>query len=126
VPGVALDGLDEVRNQVVSAFQLNVDVGPGVLGLNLEANEAVIDRDHRQDDDRNDSADDPPGGHGAILRRLGMACLEIRLDALVVLDNAAHRVLIRDGVVDAEETSPPRPVASSGQSRDQDRSLRRW
>src|SRR5262245_35164376 len=64
VPGVALHRLDEVRNQVVAAFELNVDVRPRVLGLNLEANEAVVDRDHHQDDQRERSADYPPDGHG--------------------------------------------------------------
>ena len=60
VAGVALHSFDEIGDQVVAALELDVDVGPGVVALDLEANEAVVHADaeeHQQDeDDENDNA----------------------------------------------------------------------
>src|ERR671934_155255 len=61
VGGVALDRLDEVRDQVVAAPQLDVDLRPRVLGAVPQPDELVVhpdDDQEQQDDDRDD--DDHP------------------------------------------------------------------
>ena len=45
VGGVALHGFDQIRNQVVAAFELNVDVGPGRVGAHAQLHQAVVHRD---------------------------------------------------------------------------------
>jgi hypothetical protein len=53
VRGVALDGLDQVRDQVVALLELNIDVGEGLVRALAQRNKAVVDRndpDHEQDD----------------------------------------------------------------------------
>ena len=40
--GEALDGLDEIGNEIVPSFQLNVDVSPGVSGPVSQGNEIVV------------------------------------------------------------------------------------
>jgi hypothetical protein len=61
---VALDRLDQVRDQVVPALELNVDVGEPFIGPLLEANQAVEGGDHVDDRDHHDGEDDDDGdGH---------------------------------------------------------------
>ena len=48
VRGVAFYGLDEVGDQISAAFELDVNVGPGVLGANSEGDEAVVQGDEEQ------------------------------------------------------------------------------
>ena len=43
--GVALYRSDEVRNQVVAALQLDIDILPRFINLVLERNKTVISRD---------------------------------------------------------------------------------
>ena len=52
--GVALDGLDEVRHEVVAPVQLDVDLAPGLLDQVALPDEPVVrddhgDREHHQD-----------------------------------------------------------------------------
>jgi hypothetical protein len=42
VGGIPLDRLDEVRDQIVSAFKLDADIRPGFLGLISKRDEPVI------------------------------------------------------------------------------------
>jgi hypothetical protein len=59
---VSLRRFDEVRNQVVTTLELDVDLRPGLLGDILEAYEAVIESDEPdRDDDQNDQRDPPTG-----------------------------------------------------------------
>ena len=66
VGGVALDGLDEVRDEVESALELDVDLRPGVVDLVAAADQAVVHRrsstrhDHQHDDDHDDGGDHRP------------------------------------------------------------------
>ena len=48
VRGVALDRLDEVRDQVVAAPQLYVDLRPGVLGAVPQPDEPVVEHDQQR------------------------------------------------------------------------------
>ena len=62
VGGVALDRLDEVRDQVVALAELDVDLGPRVLGAVPQPDELVEHRDddeQQHDDDRDDDDCDP-------------------------------------------------------------------
>src|SRR6266508_1133445 len=62
--GVALDGLDQVGDQVVTALELHVDLAPRVVDMVPPPNQAVVDQhghDQQHDDDRHD---DEGGGHG--------------------------------------------------------------
>ena len=56
--GVTLDGLDEVRDQVVAPLELDIDVGPRLLHALTQRDEAVVRADEEQrergDDDGND------------------------------------------------------------------------
>src|SRR5512144_2990568 len=45
-------GFDHVRDEIVTSFELNVDVRPGVVGLHVQADETVVDHHDRHDDDR--------------------------------------------------------------------------
>ena len=60
VLGVALDGLDQVGDQVVAALQLRVDVLPGVIDTIALGNHVVVDASDGADDhnDNNDTDDD--------------------------------------------------------------------
>src|SRR5580765_3896131 len=60
VAGVSLHGLHQVRDEVVAPLQLDVDVGPRIVGLDAEAHEAVVDDDDPDDDGRDDEEDDHP------------------------------------------------------------------
>ena len=40
--GVAFDGLDEVGDEVAAAFELHVDLRPGVFELVAQPDEAVV------------------------------------------------------------------------------------
>ncbi len=67
VGGVALDGLDEVRDQVVAPLELDVDLRPGVLDAVPQADEAVVGQDDVQaDDDGEHDQDDEDDGHGSL------------------------------------------------------------
>ena len=72
---VALDGLDEVRNQVVSPSELDVDLGPRVLGAIAQPDEAVVEKNEGDDDEDDDpdhdvQPDHVPQGIGAPGRSL--------------------------------------------------------
>ena len=62
--GVAFDGFDEIGNQVVAALELNINVGPGVVALDFQADQAVVHADaekHQQDkDDQQDDSNHRP------------------------------------------------------------------
>ena len=61
---IALDRLDEVRDQVVAPLELHLDLGPRVVDAVALLDEAVVERDHvdhEQDDDDHDGDQDP--GH---------------------------------------------------------------
>jgi hypothetical protein len=61
---VPLDRSHEVRDEVIPATELHVDLGPAVVDAVPQRHETVVDehgRDERDDDDRDD--DPPPGRH---------------------------------------------------------------
>jgi hypothetical protein len=45
VGGVALHGFDQIWNQVVAAFELNIDVGPRRFRAHAQLHQAVVHRD---------------------------------------------------------------------------------
>jgi hypothetical protein len=55
VRGVALDGLDEIRDEVPASLQLDVDVGPGFLHALTQRDEPVV---HGDEEEREDHEDD--------------------------------------------------------------------
>jgi len=58
VRGVALHGLDEVRDEVVAPLELNVDIGPRLLHALAQRDQPVVRRDEEQDDRDDDDGDD--------------------------------------------------------------------
>jgi len=56
---VALDRLDEVRDQIVPAFELHLDLRPRGVDAIAQANEAVVHHDEHDGDQDNDRDDDP-------------------------------------------------------------------
>ena len=65
---VALDRLHEVRDEVVAAAELHVDLGPRVVHTVAQADELVVDEDDRQREHDDDDDGDDRDGHGATLR----------------------------------------------------------
>lgn len=57
---VALDGLDEVGDEVEPALQLHVDLRPSVVDAIAHAHEVVVHRDER-DGENDDDYDDDDG-----------------------------------------------------------------
>ena len=70
VRGVAFYGFDEVGNQIVATLQLDVDIGPGVIALYLEADQAVVHRNNNEDQEHENDCDSDQ--HGAPPRFAGM------------------------------------------------------
>jgi hypothetical protein len=64
VLGVALDGLDQVRDQIVALLELHVDIGKGLADALAERDQAVIRPERKQHDDDDDAENDPAGRHG--------------------------------------------------------------
>jgi hypothetical protein len=58
VAGVALHGFDDVRDEIRAPFELDVDIGPGVVGLDVQPDEPVVDADDGQGGRRKDHEDD--------------------------------------------------------------------
>ena len=57
---VALDGVHEVRDQVVPALELDLDLGESLIDAESLLDQAVVDPD-REDDQQDDDADDDDG-----------------------------------------------------------------
>jgi len=55
---VALDGVDEIRDQVVPPLQLDLDLGEGLVDPEALLDQAVVDPDHDDDQDDDDRDDD--------------------------------------------------------------------
>src|ERR1700730_17951075 len=66
--GIALHGGDQVREQVVAALHLAVDLGPCFLGAIARRDQAVVREDEPQDDDEDDDPEDDPTHQESILR----------------------------------------------------------
>ena len=56
--GIALHGLDEVRNEVPAPLQLDVDVGPRLTHALTQRDEAVVPTDDERDDQPDDDERD--------------------------------------------------------------------
>ena len=56
--GISLYRVHEVRDEVVAALELHVDVRPGLLGAVDERHEVIIDKDEDDEDDRDDDKKD--------------------------------------------------------------------
>ena len=61
---VALDGFDEVGNQVVAALELHVDLRPGVVDEVAQVDETVVDGDEPEDEGDENTKENENGGHG--------------------------------------------------------------
>ena len=62
--GVALHGLDQVRDQIVALLELHVDVGKGLADALAERDQAVIGAEGEQHENDDDAENDPAGRHG--------------------------------------------------------------
>src|SRR5205085_4615783 len=73
VPGIALHRLDEVRDQVVAALQLHLDLRPGVLRAVAQSHEPVVEQHEEQpeEDCRRDYDDDPRQRSRILYREAG-------------------------------------------------------
>ena len=61
--GIALDRLDEVRDEVAAALELDVDVRPSGSHLVSEPDEPVVPDDDEHEEDRDDAESDPQPEH---------------------------------------------------------------
>src|SRR5580692_9832405 len=62
--GVALHGLDQIRNQIVALLELHVDVGKGLVDALAERDQAIIGAEGKEDENDDDAENDPAGRHG--------------------------------------------------------------
>ncbi len=65
----ALDRFHQVGDEVVAAFQLDVDLAPGIVHFHAVTDQLVVDRNQVKNDQECDSEDEqnhnnPNGGHG--------------------------------------------------------------
>src|SRR5439155_19032111 len=97
---ISLDGLDEVRDEVVTPLELDVDVSPGLLHALTQRDEAVVGRDEEEGEHPEDDKDDDDF-HGPSLEReasrtiASASFLERRLEAALArqpLDESFVRV----------------------------------
>jgi len=76
VPHVALDRLDEVRDEVVAPLELDVDLRPGLLRPVPERDQPVVGEDE-PDQYEDDDANDDPGAHQEVILRPGAFGLRV-------------------------------------------------
>ena len=77
---VALRRLDEIRNEVIASLELHVDLRERVAEPVAHGDEAVVRRDHPDDERGDDGEEDPPtDAHSSVLlereRRLPLSTL---------------------------------------------------
>ena len=65
--GISLYRLDQVRDQVVAAPQLHIDLGPCLVDAVTAPNEAVVGDGDEEGHEHHDRHEDPHGGHERIL-----------------------------------------------------------
>ena len=63
VSGVAAHRLDEVRDEVATPLELDVDVRPARVGFVTEPDEPVVADDGEDDEERDDAEQDPEPEH---------------------------------------------------------------
>src|SRR5258705_5073985 len=76
VRGVALHGLQQIRDQIVALLELHVDVGKGLADALTERDQAVIGRKREKHENDDNADNDPAGRHGKELpmrRRMSTA-----------------------------------------------------
>ena len=66
---VGTDRLDEVRDEVCAALQLDVDVRPARVDLVAEPDEAVVAEGEERDGYRRDAEEDPEPEHAPSVER---------------------------------------------------------
>ncbi len=67
VLGVALDGLDQVGNEVVAAAELDVDLGPGVVAAVPQGDQTVVHADGHEGDGHDDDEQENESTHSFLL-----------------------------------------------------------
>src|SRR2546425_6815420 len=84
---VALRRFHEIRDQVVAALQLDVDLRKGVLEAVALRNQPVVDRDQPHDG-RDDDADDNPESPAHV------CLLPSRADSVIVYDDGSGKLVV--------------------------------
>src|SRR5438552_9927258 len=64
---VPLHRVDQVRDQIMPALELDIDLGPRLLGSVPGRDQAVVGEDQPKDDQDDDRDEDPPTHAGLIL-----------------------------------------------------------
>ncbi len=62
--GIALHGLDQVRDQIVALLELHVDVGKSLTDTLAERDQAVVGAEGEKHENDDDAENDPAGRHG--------------------------------------------------------------
>src|SRR5208337_4585270 len=70
VGGITLHGFDEIRDEIVAAFELHIDVRPGVIASDLQPDQAVVHRD-AEDHQENEDAQNNKTHHWSTSFRMG-------------------------------------------------------
>ena len=65
---IALGGFDQIRDEVIAAFELHIDLGEGVLETVPQGDEPVVDADDEEsqhgDEGEEGQEDDEDDAHG--------------------------------------------------------------
>ncbi len=69
---IALHGLEKVRNEVVTPFELDVDLGEGVVHSLTHRHQLVVDPDSERGEHGGENEDDDECPHGGIPFRCGL------------------------------------------------------
>src|ERR1017187_8750624 len=69
VRGVTLHGFHQVGDKVVAALQLHIDVGPSVVGADLQLHQTVVNADQRKRDDGQYGDNNDNRNHAVLLQR---------------------------------------------------------
>src|SRR6266550_1165705 len=113
VAGVALHDRDHIRNEIVTAFELHVDIRPRVVAQLTKARQAIEREDGPPDDEQ---SDDSGERHAPTLARQRSECEDGMWESPRVLACPERRV---------PSASPPRGPRRAPRSR-QRRTGRRW
>src|SRR5713101_843956 len=112
VRGVALDGLDQVGNQVRPALELDVDVRPRLLGPLAQADELVVRDDNGDDEtDEDEEKNDATQRHNPLPRHRSIGVLR-------GWQTLAARLLFRSSRELGARRRPHRPLPGVATGRD--------
>ena len=56
---ITFHGFHEIRDQVVAALELDIDIGPGIVALDFQTDQAVVHANGENDEENDDAKENP-------------------------------------------------------------------